>query len=233
MKRSSGFADFLVNPPGDWNGIVALLGFGLLGSLLNDLLPLSTAWQRIILSLSLVALLWGIYAVWRRKKPKVLVPQEQQPEKHPGLILLIGTGRPGEDALDQSALDAIDYHQDVSGGNGLKVCWLIASGGETGSLPIAQKVEAMLKTRNIKGIIRVVRDAFDVQDTYNVVRKIYQEELEKEGLSRDQVIADFTGGVKPMTVGMILACGDHQKMQYMYGRKKGVASIPRLVEFHY
>jgi hypothetical protein len=53
----------------------------------------------------------------------------------------------------------------------------------------------------------------------------------KASLSEREVIADFTGGVKPMSAGMILACGDRRPMQYMYGRKEGIASIPRIIEF--
>ena len=42
--------------------------------------------------------------------------------------------------------------------------------------------------------------------------------------------ADFTGGTKPMSAGMILACGEARPMQYTYGRKDGVASVPRRVD---
>jgi hypothetical protein len=80
-------------------------------------------------------------------------------------------------------------------------------------------------------LVRQIHRAFDVQETYGVVQRIYLEEALAEGLSPDQVIADFTGGTKMMTAGMVLACGDQWPMQYMTGRKEGVISTPMLVRF--
>ena len=43
------------------------------------------------------------------------------------------------------------------------------------------------------------------------VLDIYQREASRQGISSKQVIADITGGTKPMTMGMIIAClqGDY------------------------
>jgi hypothetical protein len=43
------------------------------------------------------------------------------------------------------------------------------------------------------------------------VRDVYQREASRLGISPKQVIADITGGTKPMTMGMIVACleGDY------------------------
>ena len=64
-----------------------------------------------------------------------------------------------------------------------------------------------------------------------VGRRVSDQPYFEASLTEDQVIADFTGGVKPMSAGMILACGETRPMQYMYGRKEGIASVPRLIEF--
>jgi hypothetical protein len=42
----------------------------------------------------------------------------------------------------------------------------------------------------------------DAQDTFDVVNRVYRQ----SGLEPGEIIADFTGGTKPMTVGMIMAC---------------------------
>ena len=38
------------------------------------------------------------------------------------------------------------------------------------------------------------------------MRGIYRQEATRLGLAPDDVIADITGGTKPMTMGMIVAC---------------------------
>lgn len=42
----------------------------------------------------------------------------------------------------------------------------------------------------------------DAQDTFDHVNRIFR----IAGFSPQEIIADFTGGTKPMTVGMIMAC---------------------------
>jgi hypothetical protein len=159
----------------------------------------------------------------------VLVPEEDLPEKHRGLIVIVGTGRPGEDPFAQSAWKAIEYH--LSDDAGLAYCWLIATTGTTGSLPTAQVLRERCQEKGVVARVCPVNDPFGVQESYKVVLQIYTQYVPKVGLSEREVIADFTGGTKPMSVGMVLACGDRRSMQYMYGRKRGVASIPRLIEF--
>ncbi|MGD9099610.1 MAG: hypothetical protein PVF45_03955 [Anaerolineae bacterium] len=231
--RQGSFSEFLVSPPPEWRGIVALLGFNVVGDLVAGLIGLATGnsmWFWIVGVLSILIFLLVIYWAWRRAEPLALVPPGQLPPKHRGLIVLVGTGRPGEDPMRQSAGAAIVYH--VAGGQeaGLEKCWLVATTGEKGSLPIARQLEEECQAQNVEARIETVADRFSVQESYDLVRRIYQEAL-AEGLAEDDLIADFTGGVKPMSAGMILACRERRPMQYMYGRKKGVASEPRLVEF--
>jgi hypothetical protein len=48
------------------------------------------------------------------------------------------------------------------------------------------------------------------------VVKILEVEAVKAGLKPNEIIADITGGVKPMTAGMTLACvARNRNMQYM------------------
>ncbi len=229
MRESRTFADFVLSP----SGFISWLGGGLVVNILSGVIAMvwDTAVWQLGWVLSLVALLWGVYLARRRVEPKVLVPEEQQPRRYRGLVLLVGTGRPGEDPMSQSAGDAINYHIGAGAESGLEVCWLLASGGEKGSLPVALKLKEACEAKNIRAYTRTVGDAFSVQESYDLVRRIYEQEIPKAGLSEDEVIADYTGGVKPMTAGMVLACDDKRPMQYMYGRKKGIASVPRQVEF--
>lgn len=114
---------------------------------------------------------------------------------------------------------------------GLEHCWLIASAGEKGSLPDAERLRRWYETADVHVYVRTVADALGVQETYDLVQHIYAVEVPQAGLTPDQVIADFTGGTKPMSAGLLLACGDRHPMQYLYGDRETIASVPRWIEF--
>jgi hypothetical protein len=157
----------------------------------------------------------------------VIVEREQQPEPMPGLIVLLGPGREGQDPLKTAAVPAIQHH--LAGG-ALKVCWLLYS---TAAIGLMEAIRDQYAGR-LKIIPRPVKDEWDVEDTFRIVRQVYLQEAPAEGLSAEQVIADFTGGTRIMTAGMVLACGEQWPMQY-FSRKPGTqleTSTPLRVEFH-
>lgn len=232
MKAPKKFADFLSNPPGGWRGTFSLLGFGVIGNIVASILTLfaeNSLWLLIFWLIVVLLLLWGLFATRQQLAPKHLVPPHRKPQQHRGLIVLVSKGRPTEPdrpLLDQAAFHAIQYHQPV-----LEACWLVASSGEGGSLTTAMNLENEFADSAIRFHIRTVGDAFDVEDTYRVIENIYLKELAAEGLQPEEVIADFTGGVKPMSAGVVLLCGMRLPMQYMYGHNPKVASEPVLVRF--
>ena len=183
---------------------------------------------------------WVLGLVLRpRPEPTVLVARDQRPPRARGLIALVGRGRPGGQAtpLDEPAAHAIRYH--LGENDALKVCWLVASTGEKGSVPVAREIRRAFQDRCTVHV-RPAGDGFSVQDTYDTVQKIYNEEIYDDehrelGLEPDQVIADFTGGTAPMTAGLVLACGKYRPMQYTTGRKveygPPIRSLPLLVQF--
>jgi hypothetical protein len=160
-----------------------------------------------------------------------LVPETQRPPRHPGLMLLVSTLRPGEELLSQSPLHSIRYHHDPQGRSGLRVCWLIASGGEHGSLDVAERLAAECRKLGVTPRLWTVGDPWSVQATFELVQDLFAVDVPAQGLAEHEVICDFTGSVKPMSAGMILACGESRTMQYMTGRKAGIASVPMLVRF--
>lgn len=228
MIRPSSFPEFLTEPSGGWRGVIIMIGLGLAGNLAAAVVTLLVGTSPWLLGLLSLSILFILAALWTISRPKelVLVPEGEQPDQYPGLIVIVGTGRPGEDPLDQSAGEAIKYHQ-----SNLKVCWLIATGGADGSLPVAQELKERCQTGDLDIRIRAVADPFSVQESYDLVGRIYAREVPEVRLREDQIVSDFTGGVKPMSAGMILACGGTRPMQYSYGRKAGIATVPRLVEF--
>ena len=66
------------------------------------------------------------------------------------------------------------------------------------------------------------------------LERIYTQEAAEFGLSPDHIIADFTGGTKPMSAGLVLACRDRWPMQYVTGGRRDrtdIASVPIYVRF--
>ncbi|MCP4516379.1 MAG: hypothetical protein GY824_14265, partial [Delftia sp.] len=136
--------------------LVLLLISGLLVPLITDL---ASAWLQRTLgqtpaqSLQLLALLLGALlalsalALALRDEPEAvaLVSRDAQPPRCQGLIALVGPGRPGDDPMRQAAVRAIEYH--LGDDETLRVCWLIASSGEGGSVPVAEQIRRAYQSR--------------------------------------------------------------------------------------
>lgn len=139
-----------------------------------------------------------------------------------GLMVLVSTAPVfGEQA--QSAFDAIDYHRGV-----LEHCWLIASGGDTGSLARAYELRDYFSRRRVSMHVWQVENPTDIGETYTLIDLLYTQHVPACGLAETEVVADVTGATKPMSVGMALACGVQRPMQYMVQQPEGPA-LPLLL----
>lgn len=191
--------------------------------------------QLLAILIAVVVGLWVLAIILGKPRPVELVPQELRPPRYPGLIVLVGKGRSDAKPDELSHLPAIEYHlaRQEAGGDPLRVCWLIATAGKDGSMLVAMDLKKHYGER-CKVIICELKSAFDVQETYDLVRRIYQKEAVQPeiGLQPEQIIADCTGGTTLMSVGMALACRDRWPMQYMIGRTGEIAPTPVLVRFH-
>jgi len=243
----------------DWirrhSGWLLLLAGGLLLPLITDV---GASWLqttfgqtsshliRLLAVLVAVAVAFWVLglALRPRPEPMVLVPRSARPRPHRGLVALVGKGRPGiePEPLKQPAARAIRYHLGEGKEKTLKVCWLVASAGETGSIAMAREIQKAYQSPDLRIEICQVGDAFSVQDSYDAVQRIYNQEIYKDefrslDLKPEDVIADFTSGTAPMTAGMALACGRYRPMQYTVWREArtrdeaDIAPLPLLVEF--
>ena len=189
--------------------------------------------QLLAICVALAVALWALYLALGKQEPLELVPKEQRPTRFPGLIVLIGPGREGTDPKSLSHNPAIEYHlsREEAGGEPLRACWLIATAGEKGSVPVTMEVQKRYEDR-CELIIETLKDAFDLEETYQLVHSIYTQKAAEKGLAPDQIIADYTGGTKPMSAGMVLACREeYWPMQYMTGGTEIIASVPLFVRF--
>jgi len=234
-----GFSEFIVAPPRSWIGVGGTFGLSVLSGLLTGIVQIAlnnSAVYLLLVAISIALFIGGLYLLQRRwpKKVelKVLATPEMLPQKKKGLIILVGPGRPGEDPSKQAANPAVEFHRlNPDGSPCLRVCWIITSQGEGGGLPFAQELQKQYQDKGVRVIIHAVADAFSVKETADFVEKIYKEEITQEGLNVNDVVADFTGATKPMTAGMVLACGAERPMQYVFGRKQGIASVPVAIRY--
>lgn len=118
-----------------------------------------------------------------------------------------------EESNLQPTIHAIGSHA-----SRLEHCWLVATVNRDphtpGSLPYARLLAEYLRQR--KGLtcqfhygpdyaIPLEDDPLVLQKTYDRVRLVFQE-AERQGISRQDMIADITTGIRSMPFGMILAC---------------------------
>jgi hypothetical protein len=114
---------------------------------------------------------------------------------------------------------AIAYHHET-----LKKLWLIAT-------QEAQARAAQIVTEYKKSGVQIsivpLSEEWDLIKTKETVDRIFAEQL--DGLAEEEIIADFTGGTKPMTVGMVFAClTPTRSLQYVpaeYDRDRGMTPI--------
>lgn len=71
----------------------------------------------------------------------------------------------------------------------------------------------------------------DAQDTFDAVNRIFR----SSGYEPEDIIADFTGGTKPMSVGMIMACLPAQRsLEYVsYNPVTKTSFGPYLIDYQH
>jgi hypothetical protein len=174
--------------------------------------------------------LWAIFRFLDQAPAVEIVPREEKAPRFSGLVALVGPGRPDRDPMQQAAGVALAHHLAGEGpGESLRAAWLVTSRGEGGGVAVAERFRERYKGQCDVHICTVA-DPFDLQETYALVRHIYQEEAPQAGLGPDQVVADLTGGTAMMTAGMALACRERWPMEYVTG-KPGTVSAPILVRW--
>lgn len=158
----------------------------------------------------------------------------QQPKGKRGLILLISNA--------DSALWAIEYHfvQTAT----LERVWLIPSNDQEpdkfgpNSRPFAEEIKnrcaALTQVHGRKLVVDIIEKGVspgDAQDTFDKVNGLYRQ----SGYEPIEIGADFTGGTKPMSIGMIMAClPAERELEYVaYNPKTRQMSGPFLIDYQH
>lgn len=145
-----------------------------------------------------------------------IIGDKPHPAPRPGLIVLV-TGAP-------TLYKAIDYHRPA-----LKHLWLIVT-------PEMRDATGRLRTYAESFGITChpldLEQEYDANLCYRLVRQVYDVAAVPHELTRNEIIADMTGGTKPMTAGMVLACSDlnaplqHVPTQFVGGGQPTVPLDP-------
>ncbi|MBL7202412.1 MAG: hypothetical protein ISS56_19935 [Anaerolineae bacterium] len=179
-----------------WFGpVVSAVLVALLVNLLTEAL---TAWGGLWLGWGFVALLavatmvfvYAYAAGESRRRGRGLGPiaDRPNPPRAPGLIAML--------SREETLREAIDHHRPE-----LSHCWLLVT-------PEMQEQAARVVSHypDLPFTLHALADRYDTQGCYRIVSGIYQDEAPRQGLDPRRVIADITGGTKPMALGMIVAC---------------------------
>lgn len=158
----------------------------------------------------------------REATPGSLQPSNLM-ETRKGLIVIMS--RAAEDALVSTpAAEAIKHHW-IEGKGNLEYCWILCGGQGTMDLAmtmieklIGQPVEKhdqppqwSLDQFGKKLVVRfelIGQSHVDNPNmTFDLVNQIYRQ-AEALGIESEEIMADYTGGTKSMTSGMVLACAE-------------------------
>ncbi|MCX9011178.1 MAG: hypothetical protein OIN66_08655 [Candidatus Methanoperedens sp.] len=138
---------------------------------------------------------------------------------------------------EDHAMHSIKYHKDQGK---LEHVWLLPSsdaekerfGGS--SRDTANKIIEACNKLGVKAEIAQEVSPADAQDTFDVVRRIYRN-ASTYGMNPIDIGADFTGGTKPMTLGMIMAClPPERELQYVsYNPKTQQMQGPYFIDYRH
>jgi|HigsolmetaAR202D_1030399.scaffolds.fasta_scaffold21241_2 hypothetical protein len=132
---------------------------------------------------------------------------EAPPHAHELILLISPKGN--YQLTELSPYYAIQFHRPT-----LQRCWLLAT---EQSLETANLLEHYLSDYGITFNLHLISNPATMQDTFELTKTILQR-IKSEDPSR-VIVADFTGGSKPMTAGLAFACAGQIHLQYLMHQK--------------
>jgi hypothetical protein len=172
----------------------------LLALSVNVLSTALTTWGGVGWSLAVMAVLMAAMVLYARAISDRMVRSEpfclkevHNPPKKQGLLFLFQFNQ-------EPLMKAVEYHRPD-----LQRCWLLA----TPEL----KDQAEAAARNIEALYSEIgctalalSSLYDTADCYRAALDVFDRRAAEAALSPAHLIADITGGTKPMTIGVMLAC---------------------------
>jgi hypothetical protein len=228
MDRPAEFLDTFLRGSGPSRELLGAFALGLLvvgivSNLVYDLLmapgsSLTVVWRSLVASLLLTGLAYLLYRHDRRLRRTVLVDVDESrlAPAYTGLVWLLGPG-----PFDH-LLFALKHHRKGGGGDH---CWLVMQDAPRVRQAFSQLSQQLLEQEIPTRLHPVYIEKLDVQAAYLATRKIFDRETREEGLKTSQVIADITGGTKPLTAGMVLAAlTTDSEMEYVESERDALGT---------
>jgi len=210
-------------------------------------------WQILIttaLSVLLLLLISNVFTFLFSDKKLVTQEPEQLTSNFRGLIVFGSYNN-----LNPPAVEAIKHHWNNGSGN-LEHCWII-SGGEEALSSTDTWVEQIIQDYSIpkrvfhfqsdykmdadevasflSPLVPTLKESNDPNVIRKIVEAIYKDAIDKYDLEEVDIIADYTGGTKSMTAGLILACTEpSRRLEYITSEYdqdgKAIRNTSRLME---
>lgn len=168
----------------------------------------------------LFVMAYGFFLLDRRRARRRSLSSEVRTatiDPHPGLIWLLSPDRA------EPLLTAIRHHtaSNALPEECLRHCWLLLTdhpGVERTYAGLPEELERHGLGEVTLHPVHVTSP--DVRQTYRAVNRVYEDQLEPLGLAPSQVVTDFTGGLKPMSAGALLAClFQDRPVEYLESRR--------------
>jgi len=206
--------------------LLGALALGVAGNMLSDLAkqyfaPNGEPWRLgLILAIAIVGLgllvflAYSAGAIQRRLVGPAAYRVVDRPHPKPARGLIAFVSLKQREHLER----AFHYH-----GPTLERVWLIATADAEA---LASEIKAEYETAQRRVTIEPLNDQYELLRAKEVVEHIYRTRLGE--LPEEAVVADFTGGTKPMAAGMIFAClSPRRSLQYVPARyQDGKAAEP-------
>ena len=199
-------------------GIALLNGllFGVGTELLSDYVRQDLVFWMVVFSVIVVSyllLFWVTKRFEKRSRNKLMLEQREYPPPRRGLIVFMSPG-----SRVTAAENAVKAHLAA-----LEHCWVICGPDRAGHDPTsrgnAEKIQAAYskntKDEAIHYHLEFLIDEDDPRQSYFLVGSIY-EQAKSFGLAEKDIIADYTGGTKSMTAGMVLSCSTSEERDTEY-----------------
>jgi hypothetical protein len=206
--------------------VLGAAGVEIVASLIYDLTVAGQpfTWAKLGRTMAVLAVLvilgYGFFLLDRRRARRRILSSDVKTvtvDPHPGLIWLLSPDRL------EPLLTAIRHHtaSNALPEERLRHCWLLLTGHPGVERTYADLPEE-LERHGLEDVALhpVHVTSPDVRQTYRAVNRVYEDQLEALGLSSSQVVTDFTGGLKPMSVGALLAClFQDRPIEYLESRR--------------
>lgn len=148
------------------------------------------AWLVVLALLAGLVVFANAYS-WRERQRRAegMAPLDRpNPRKHRGLVFIFSR----EDTLRE----AVRHHEPI-----LEHCWLIVTPEMQ-----AKAAEAIGHFPHVQFTVRAIPDRYNTRACYDVVWDIYRSDAPRLDIPAESVISDITGGTKPMSTGVFMAC---------------------------